>query len=270
MSMTGKFKQSVKEFLPPILVKFLTKGFRYGFSGDYKTWEEAKNASTSYHSDVILNKVKDSLLKVKEGKAACERDSSLFDEIQYPWPLLAGLLRAAVDNGGKLSVLDFGGSLGSSYFQCRDFLPNLNDLRWGIVEQENFVDCGKNFFEDEHLKFYHDIETCIKNESPNVIILSAVIQYLERPYEFLENILKKDFYYIILDRTPFVEAGGDRLTIQKVSPKIYNASYPAWFFNEKKFLNLFFEKYELMAEFYALDRVNIPSNFKGFIFKRRL
>ena len=70
----------------------------------------------------ILDKVLAATLKVKQGQAVFERDSVLFDEIEYSWPLLAGLMWAAASNGGKLNVLDFGGALGSSYYQNRKFL----------------------------------------------------------------------------------------------------------------------------------------------------
>ena len=59
--------------------------------------------------------------KVKNGEAVYERDSVLFDEIQYSWGLLAGLEKAALEHDGKLCVLDFGGSLGSTYYQNKQF-----------------------------------------------------------------------------------------------------------------------------------------------------
>jgi hypothetical protein len=37
------------------------------------------------------------------------KSSVLFDEIQHSFPLLAGLLRAALENDGVLIVFDFGG-----------------------------------------------------------------------------------------------------------------------------------------------------------------
>jgi len=48
--------------------------------------EEAMELSTGYDSERILGKVRDSLLKVKRGEAVYERDSVLFDKVQYSWP----------------------------------------------------------------------------------------------------------------------------------------------------------------------------------------
>ncbi|BFM39486.1 TIGR04325 family methyltransferase [Synechocystis sp. LKSZ1] len=259
--------------MPPFIWKALKKlnsPEEYGFFGNYSSWQAALKDSDGYSSDVILEKVKNSLLQVKEGKAIYERDSVLFDTIQYSFPVLATLLRVALENEAKLSVLDFGGSLGSSYFQCRDFLAGVKKLRWSIVEQPNFVKYGQKYFQDNQLKFYENIDACLECEQPDVILLSSVIQYLEKPHEFIENIINKyNFSYVLIDRLALIEDYDDRLAIQKVSPEIYNASYPSWFFGESKFLKHFQEKYELIFEFQGTDKVNILSKFKGFIFKKK-
>jgi putative methyltransferase (TIGR04325 family) len=57
------------------------------------------------------------------------------------------------------------------------------------------------------------------------------------------------FPMIIVDRTYFCERAKPMLTIQRVPPSIYPASYPAWFLNEKEFHRKFFPDYELLADF---------------------
>jgi putative methyltransferase (TIGR04325 family) len=272
--MNNFLKSIAKETVPPVLLKTYRRlsknaATEYGWSGNYSSWEEAQRLTTGYNADVILERVKLSLLKVKSGQAVYERDSVLFDQIQLPFPLLTALLTVAIEHQSQLNILDFGGSLGSTYFQCRNVLSGLKQLSWNIVEQKQFVDCGKRLLEDKHLKFFYDIETCVSAKKPDVILLSGVIQCLEKPYEWLEKIVHYDFKFIILDRTGFVMSGGDRLTIQKVPPEIYPASYPCWFFNLEKFLAVFSERYELIFDFDALDKANIPSQYKGFYFRRK-
>ena len=216
------------------------------WSGDYATWEEAKIHCTGYEAANILEKCKIALLKVKKGEAVYERDSVLFDQLQYSWGLLAGLQKAAIENDGKLSVLDFGGSLGSSYFQNKDFLNN-QEIIWSIVEQEHFVNCGKENFEDKNLKFYHTIEECIEKQRPNVLLLSGVLQYLEQPNEWISKFNNLNISYIIIDRTAFLDSGNDFLTIQNVPESIYKASYPTWVFNKSSFMQRF-KNYNLIAE----------------------
>jgi putative methyltransferase (TIGR04325 family) len=107
---------------------------------------------------------------------------------------------------------------------------------------------------------------------PNVILFSSVIQYLKNPYKVLKQILQFGPKYVIFDRTAFIDKGNDRITIQKVSPEIYRASYPAWFLNRSKFLNFMEGKYELIAEFQSENGLKVRlgsrrGEFKGFIFK---
>jgi len=193
----------------------------------------------------------------------------LFDKVQYSWPLLSGLLWIASRSNNKLNLIDFGGSLGSSYFQNRRFFKHLHDFTWNVVEQGRFVECGRRNFEDEHLKFYYRIDECLKEQQVNTILLSSVLQYLEKPYDLLTEIIGTKFEYLLFDRTPFLYTGDDRITIQKVPAEIYEASYPSWFFNQNKFLDFIANSYKLVADFESNDRTDIPVVFKGYIFKLR-
>lgn len=271
-----EYRKIIKSLIPPILV--------YGYNalrqrtpqglylkGDYTSWTEALAVSTGYDSEIILAKTRKALLKVKTGRAVYERDSVLFDEIQYAWPLLAGLLWAAARSGGRLNVLDFGGSLGSSYFQNRKFLQGLNSVHWNIVEQPQYIHVGKDDFECEHLKFYPDIATCLAENLPNVIILSGVLQCLESPSDVLRTLLSCPCDHLIIDRTPFWDGSTDRLCVQYVPPSIYPASYPSWIFSTSRFHSYLNKEWDIIAEFTDPDRLPGPVEFayRGMIAIRR-
>ena len=119
-------KDMIKLVTPPVFLHLAKRlcgnppRDAYGLSGDYHSWDEALASSAGYDSEIILEKTRAALLKVKNGEAAYERDSVLFDEIEYAWPLLAGLMWVAARCQGTLNVLDFGGSLGE-----RQLLDNL-------------------------------------------------------------------------------------------------------------------------------------------------
>ena len=261
-------KKFIKSLLPPILLDILRKikSNKYGWHGDYKSWQEAKEASTGYDSEDILQKVKASLLKVKNGEAMYERDSVLFDKIQYSWPLLAGLMYASAKAKGTLHVIDFGGSLGSTYFQNKKFLDGLKEVSWSIIEQKRFVEIGKEEFEDERLKFYDDMKSCFTIQRTTILVLSSVLQYIEKPYVLLEELLKFDFEFIVIDSTPF--AHQERLTVQKVPPSIYEASYPCWFFEEEQFLSALLHRYHVLESFDGLDGETELCVFRGMILER--
>jgi putative methyltransferase (TIGR04325 family) len=268
-------KAFIKLLLPPLLVR----GYRNlmsadnnvcDLSGDYRSWNEALSASTGYDSEIILEKTTAALLRVKKGEAVYERDSVVFDEIEYAWPLLAGLLWVAAQSGGKLDVLDFGGSLGSTYFQNRALLSCLKELRWNIVEQRRHVEIGRELFEDEHLKFYHGIDDCLAVTQPNAVILSSVLQYLEHPYEVLHTLLARGCNHVFIDRTPFWNGSIDRLCVQHVPPNIYPASYPSWIFSMRRFRSELPHGWHVMTEFDSLDTLKGPVDvaYKGMILVR--
>jgi putative methyltransferase (TIGR04325 family) len=218
-----------------------------------------------------LERVKASATKVKEGKAAYERDGVIHDKIGYSWPVLACLKNVALQNDNRLHLLDFGGSLGTSYFQNREFLKTLS-LKWYVVEQKHYVDCGKREFENEHLKFEYAIED-VPKENINCLLISGSFQYLESPEEYIKKFKHHGFKYIIFDRTSFID-DKTRLTIQKVPASIYPASLPCWFFNEQEFLSKFLDQYELVADFDSTDGSTWSSDnkkmyWKGFFFKLR-
>lgn len=270
-------RKLVLDLLPPLLLQWLRhlKQQHYGWAGNYNTWNEAKLKSTGYDHDEILKKVRASLLQVKNGTAVYERDSVLFDEIQYSWPLLAGLLYAAGRSQGRINVLDFGGSLGSTYYQNKKFLDGLSEVSWSIVEQKQFVDVGQKDLEDHRLKFYYDVESCKEKNNPNVLVLSSVLQYIEDWEGMIQFLLKFNIDILIIDLTPFSISGKERITVQKVQPSIYNAAYPCWIFNEIKFCNIIETKYNLIEAFQTMEslRIHLSENdeavYKGFIYQRK-
>ena len=263
-------KEFIKSLVPPILFNIVKKlqNLKYGWKGNYSSWKEAQDTSTGYDSDEILQTVKNSLLKVKNGEAVYERDSVIFNEIQYSWPLLTGLMFTAAKSEGSLKVLDFGGSLGSTYYQNKKFLDKLDNVSWSIVEQKHFVETGKKDFESDRLKFYYDAHECVDKEKPNVLLLSSVLQYIENPYELLDSILENNFEYILIDRTPFCKFD-ERIKLQVVPDSIYKASYVCRFFDEVQFVDYFKKNnYSVIVDFNGTDGESSEYIFKGMIMER--
>lgn len=246
----------------------ILSGLRYGWHGNFTSWEAAKLKCAGYDTDLILQKVKQSALKVKEGTVAYERDSFIFSEVQYSYELLSALMWIAARSRGKLNILDFGGSMGSTYYQNKLFLDSLDEVNWCIVEQPGFVQAGKELFEDERLGFFHNIDDCFMFCDIDVVLFSSVLQYLENPHKIIDQVISKKPKFIIIDRTPFI-TNKSRITIQTVNPAIYTARYPCWFFNESDLISGLAGSYNKILEFKALDKSNIKSEFKGFLFERK-
>ena len=242
------------------------------FEGDFRTWEEAASRCSGYADGAILDKVLGATRKVILGEAAFERDSVAFDRTEYSWPLLAGLMWAAARTRGRLSVLDLGGALGSSYFQNRKFLQAIPEVRWHVVEQPHYAEAGRINVHEEHLFFYETIEASALEDRPNVIVLSSVLQYLPDPHSLLRDLLRVEAETIILDRTSYsTESNKDVIKIQHVPRSIYLASYPCRFFVEDDLLEFFKANgYHLLEAFDSLDRLHSSASWKGHIFSRKV
>jgi putative methyltransferase (TIGR04325 family) len=271
-------KTLVREWLPPGVVRLMRRvaGRRWRgvrFEGHFATWEEAVAASSGYDQESILAKVTEATLKVKHGEAAYERDSVLFDQIQYSWPALAALMWAAARSGGRLSVLDFGGSLGSSYRQNRRFLDCLADVRWGVVEQPHFVVQGRRHVEDERVQFFSAIEECAVKLRPNVIMLGSVLQYLPEPDKVLHELARTEANVMIIDRTPFAQIEHDTITIQRVPPSINEASYPCRILSRERVKRELLSTWHILESFSCAEGMmttgaGLRLSFEGLILSR--
>ena len=253
---------SLLNILKKTLDKFLKKK-TVEFSGRYSSWEEAKKNADGYDTPAILEKTKSAMREIVSGKAKFERDSVLLPRAEYPWPLISCLLSTAASSHGRLSVLDFGGALGSSYYQCRPFLQHMSELTWAVVEQKHFVEAGRAEFSPKPVSFYESPAEAVLGVQPNLLLLSSVLPYLPNPYARFRELLAMRISTVLVDRTFFLRRPGERLTVQKVPEWIYPASYPAWFLDEQKFKKLANEAgYRLIAEFSALDQ-NHPEGEKA-------
>lgn len=242
----------LSELIPPALWRLRASlSRRHGMFGNYATWQDAARESDGYDSSVILERVRHALAEVRDGRAAFERDGCTFDRVHHSHPLLAGLLYAAARRNNTLDVLDVGGSLGSSYFQCRKFLAPISRVRWTVVEQPAFTDVGRKEFANEQLRF-SDLETALA-EQPRVLLLLSVLQFLPDPAAIMKQLRTRDFDVIIVDRTPMWRHP-TRITVQHVPAEIYGSPvrYPARIFSRDELVDLF-AGYDVASEFETSD-----------------
>lgn len=268
-------KERIRPFLPPVLWSLLAPpaGSRIQYSGNFPDWESAVRASKGYGIELILEKAVRAMTAVRSGKAVYERDTVLFDRIEYSFPLLAALLYAASRNRNRLNVLDFGGALGSTYMQNRLFLAHLDSLRWHIVEQPHFAAAGRRQFENEHLRFFDTLEDAVAGAAPDIVVLSSVAQYLPEPFALFARIRALGAAFVALDRVVILEAAPTRLTVQTVPPSIYEASYPCWILNRDAVVQAFSDGYRKLYDFPAhggalVDLGDATATYGGWLFER--
>jgi len=273
--MNAPFKRSLRRWIPPAAAVRLDvwrkKGI--GLSGAYLSWDQACAKASSYDSGHILERVLQTSRQVRDGHAAYERDSVLFDRVEHSFPLLATLLRAALEGGCALSVVDFGGALGSSYRECRSFLgARVQPLRWAVVEQASFVEAGRREMENQELGFFSSIDEAAQGRHIDVVLFSSVLQYLPDPHQVVDEALRINPRYLVLDRTIVSGRTQDLAHVQSVPDSIYPATYPVWSLSRQRLLQHIQPRFELVSEHRSLlfpALLTIDAEFKGFIFRNK-
>lgn len=247
-------------------------GYAIYYHGEFSDWSCALAAAGGYDDERLLHRLSAAAQAVKMGAAAWEQDGVTWDHIPTDLPLFAALSRVALAQEGRLAVLDFGGAFGSSYFQCQNFLSEIKNMKWGVVEQPQLVEIGQRSFERDALLFFATIDEAIDVQHPNVALLSSVLQYLEEPWAVLEQLIAANIPYLIIDRHPCTLTH-EQITIQVVPPTLYAASYPSWLFDCPRMLMRLERHYELLATWEGKD----PSihgrgkgaEFRGYFLRRR-
>jgi putative methyltransferase (TIGR04325 family) len=272
----SRIQKISNDWLPPLVKRFLkrtlirrTSQYRDGISG----WDDANLIATGYDAANILDIVLESTLKVRSGQSAFERDSVTFDRVQYSWQVSVGLMWAAASNRVELNVLDFGGALGSSYFQNKIFIDTLPSVRWNVIEQTHYVSAGKKFIEDGRVYFYPSIEDCLNETTPNIILLSSVLQYLPHPEVVMSELNKLNASIMVIDRTPFIDGEIGLVVVQEVPKSIYSASYPMHIFPMDRFEREITHNWNIIAsdlspEGWQITNLNRKFYFRGMLLER--
>jgi putative methyltransferase (TIGR04325 family) len=207
---------------------------------------------------------------VLRGDAAFERDGIAFTTPEYRWPVLAGLLEVAAQEG-ELRVLDFGGSLGSLFWQHREFFSGIR-VSWGVIEQPAFVAMGSTLSQDS-VGFFPSVTEYLSSSTPHVILLSSVLQYLPNPEQILQELLATPANTLIIDRTPISDSLSNTPCLQVVPQHIYSGSYPAWVFSSTWLRNQL-AGWEIVAKFDGIEPEGSTKNgvhfsWDGLIARRR-
>lgn len=234
--MTAALRRFLRTMLPAPLHAALTRHRRIRFTGPYRNWADATAAGTGYDAPTILARMTASAHAVAAGHAAYERDTVLFPTPAADPLLLAELTALAPLRPAGLRVLDFGGALGSTWFQHRTFFDSFPPVDWHIVEQPAIASRGRAEFTRPGLTFHDSLEDALVAGPPDLVLLSSVLHYLPAPWSQLERLVALPARAWLVTRTPVSDAlHTDHAVVQHVPPVIYRASYPAWIFPAASF-----------------------------------
>lgn len=237
-------------------------------------WQEAASVARSHWREDPLphfERVRIATSAVRDGRAPGTRDSVILPTPEFQYPVLAGILRSAVAHP-RLRVLDFGGSLGSSYFQFRAFAP-LVDVSWHIVELPELVAIGKAEFESPQLAFHRTLEEAL-DTAPHVALFSAALQFVEDAHSLLDRVTASECESLILDRVPLTDRAQDIAAAHIVTGSRFASDrcFPSWLFSETKLLECLERNWTVVARFASLDSPeragDVAVTFKGLLLER--
>jgi len=230
----------IKFILPSALITLFyeLKYPKVQFIGPYNNWKNASKNSKGYKNEKVLKKIiKNSIISAKNNKFY-ERDGKLLSDNNYPKEIIKFL---NLNFKKKLKVVDFGGSLGSFFFQNKSRIK-AKLIEWIICEQDYLINAGLKNIKHKNLYFIKNIKE-LKKFKPNVALFSSVLEYLEKPKKHINEILKiKSIKYIIIDRLIVSNDIEDKIFIQKNTKKYFNMTYPCRIFSKNNFLSNYFER----------------------------
>lgn len=249
--------------------------YNSSFQGVYEDWDSVYSRSHPSPWDECLTKVANATLAVKNGQAKYQRDSVIFNDSYLPTSLFYVLLSEALRKGNKITVLDFGGGLGGTYFHCKNLLPQLDVFKWVVVEQEEFVVKGKNQFETHELIFASSFNE-VALHAIDVIIFSGVLHYLKNPFDVISDALALAPSTVFVDRLPYtLERLEDFWTLQVVPDEIFPSRVPMRVFGRHSIPEFFEQnRYVCHGRTDAVDPSayvsGIKIDFSGYVFLKEV
>jgi putative methyltransferase (TIGR04325 family) len=237
----------------------------YGYCGRYPDWSSAVAAAAGYDSPIVLEQTRRATALVRDGDAAFQQDGVAMSVMpDYAYRIAFVLAVAALERGGTLSVLDFGGALGSGFYAYRNLFGSTARLTWRVVEQNVYCECGRREFADPQLSFFDTLDAAVSAGRPDVVLCISVLQFLERPEMVLKALAAADATFLVIDRTPFAVGGGAEIVVQRVPPTLYRASYPSWLLSESTFRDTVMPAYDVWLEWEIPSAFTARARFKGF------
>ncbi len=239
---------------------------RARLEGPLRSWDEATKRATGWDSPILTELALKAALKVKVGAAAFERDSRPHDRIVYSPTVLAALL-LAVARYRALSVIDFGGGLGSNYYQHRKLLRALPDMpvSWNVIERVPLANIGAEQFQTAELRF-HDRLDGLHLEHP-VLLFTGALQYVADAFVLLDEATRQTDI-IAVDRM-YVSAAADHAPyLQHLDPRRFGSvTLPMWCFAKAALIGWFEARDFVLVEQFFISRER-PFEFCGMLFMR--
>jgi putative methyltransferase (TIGR04325 family) len=194
----------------------MTKDFNI-WEGVYDSYKDAISYGDGFNSDRWINsnyeKTKDMIKKNKNYNLSfCTSSLSAISSLIYT-------------NNNSLSILDFGGGMGSSFINLTSALIDNKNISFSVVEGLRSCEKGKILFKnDDRIEFLNELP---KNKKYDIIYISSCLQYIEDWQGLLATLCKNyNAEYFIFDDLPSGDIEKTYVSVQNY----YESKIPCTFF----------------------------------------
>ena len=224
----------IAEWILPPRVKTLIRSFLSFVVGFTKvdSWETAERKSVGYESTDVLTPLMQGTTETRDNLIKSRSATTRYQQVATA--ILFGLSEDMLHGGKPLRILDFGGGSGDYFYQLQKFVPNI-DFDWTVVETPALAQAMQDKYGGypEQIRWVHSLE--MTDDKYDFVLCSGVLQYVEKPFEILEALVKKS-ELVIINRIPLTTSSDNFVALQRVLTKKKRGSYPAHFFSETSFL----------------------------------
>jgi putative methyltransferase (TIGR04325 family) len=196
--------------------------------GPYGSWAEAVAQADGWEAPAILARTRALALQLKRGEIVFQQDAVVLARVVYSPAILALIAMLAARDGGRIDLIDIGGSLGTNFQQNRKLLaPALarGACRWRVVETPAMAALGRAEFEEPGLSYFDSWRDAVAAGGPPAgVLFSGAFQYIEDPDALLAEIAAAGAGVVGFDRTLLQPGKEDRYFVQHTEPDRYGGA----------------------------------------------
>jgi len=214
-----------------------------------KSWSDAVAHSSGYQSKRTI----DSLVSSDPIDPA-NFSSHFFIGNRLQQIASAFLEGVASRNKNTIRVLDVGGGLGQYFFLLEKLAPSIQ-FEWVILETTALCELAKSVAPPEkNIKWISSLDDA--QGIFDIALLSSVIQYLESPFELLDDLIKVA-KFLIVNRLPLISSRNEKICIQRPGFRESKGSYPVHILNEDKVIAYFEARGQILCRWFVPQDVAV-------------
>lgn len=264
-----KVKNIIKLLLPPLFLKvyrIFMKNKQLPFKtheGIYEHLEDVQNATDYDSPESLHNTYIETIRKFEDSQD--ERllpKSEIMSQINNFLPMIVAIFRVYIGKRKEITILDYGGGMGTSYIDCLNSINCVN-IRYYVVDLPGQIELGRKIFPQEYN--IHFLENISGLKKVDLVYLGSVLQYILDYKPLLLELINKDPFLIFLTNHRM----GNVKTYATAQVNMPGRRIAAWVIQLQEILSLFetngysliyksvnyqpFHRFDNIPEYYRVD-----------------